>query len=121
MTILPLVINPGWYTYVLNENVDEMRPGIYEWHIAGVGTYIGKYTWISRPKREYERNVLKILNGRPYRPQKPTGFRRIHRELFDAYRNGRQIRLTILENVEPALLAKRESELIAERGTLNGR
>ncbi|TIV95596.1 MAG: hypothetical protein E5V85_20430 [Mesorhizobium sp.] len=111
---------PNWYSYVLTENVDETRPGIYEWHIDGVGSYVGKYTWISRPKKEYERNVVKLLSGRPYRPKKPGGFRRIHRELLDAHRLGRAITLTILENVDPGLLTLRERELIAERGTLNG-
>ncbi|RWB89233.1 MAG: hypothetical protein EOQ52_12725 [Mesorhizobium sp.] len=115
-----LFLESGWYSYVLPENVDEKRPGIYQWNIDGVGSYIGKYTWINRPKQEYEKNILKILNGRPYRPQKPAGFRRIHRELFEAARKGLAITLTILENVEPALLNQRERELIAERGTLNG-
>ncbi|PBB67404.1 hypothetical protein CK228_16410 [Mesorhizobium sp. WSM4312] len=114
------ILKPGWYNYIVAETVDEALPGIYEWRIDGVGTYIGKYTSIRRPKVEYSNNVLKILNGWPYRPQKPDSFRRIHRELVAAHREGRGITLTILENVEPSLLTKRERELIAERGTLNG-
>lgn len=111
----------GWYQYILTDGVVETLPGIYEWRIEGAGSYIGKYTWINRPKSEYEKNVLKILNGWPYRPQKPDKFRRIHRELAKAHREGRHITLVILENVEPSSLNQRENELIAERGRLNGR
>jgi hypothetical protein len=119
---IPTVTLPAaWYEYVLKDGVDESRPGIYEWRIEGAGSYVGKYTWISRPKSEYERNVLKILNGWPYRPQKPDKFRRVHRELELAHREGRRITLVILENVDPLRLAQRERELIALRGMLNGR
>jgi len=103
------------------DGVDLDLPGIYVWEIEGVGTYIGKYTRRTRPLLEYERNVIKILSGRPYRPQKPTAFRRIHRELHAAHVEGRQITLTILENCMPSDLTRRERELILERGTLNGR
>ncbi|HEX9753345.1 MAG TPA: hypothetical protein VGA46_07865 [Methyloceanibacter sp.] len=119
---VPTVLLPtGWYDYIIADGVDENRPGIYEWRIEGVGSYVGKYTWISRPKSEYEKNVLKILNGWPYRPQKPEKFRRVHRELERAHREGRRITLVILENVDPMRLDQRERELIAERGILNGR
>jgi len=119
---IPTVRLPaGWYDYILTDGVDEKKPGIYEWRIEGAGSYIGKYTRISRPKIEYEKNVLKILNGWPYRSKKPEKFRRVHRELERAHREGRRITLVILENVDPFLLNQRESELIADRGTLNGR
>lgn len=115
--LLPL----GWYQYILTDGVNETLPGIYEWRIEGVGSYIGKYSQIRRPKWEYEKNVLKILNGWPYRPRKPDKFRRIHRELAKAHRDGRHITLIILENVDPSSLNQRENELITERGALNGR
>jgi len=41
----------GWFTFVGVEGVDCDVPGLYEWKIDGVGTYIGKYISISRPKR----------------------------------------------------------------------
>jgi hypothetical protein len=109
-----------WFDYVRADHINEAKPGIYEWRIEGTGVYIGKYTWISRPTKEYAKNVLRILNGLPYRPKNPNGFRRIHRALVQAHREGRKITLTILENVEPSNLNQREHELIAERGTLNG-
>jgi hypothetical protein len=110
-----------WHEYVVVNGVDEARPGIYEWSIAGRGTYIGKYTHISRPANEYGKNVYNLLNGKPYRRSKPDAFRRIHRELAQAHCEGRRIRLTILENVDPSRINERERELIATRGSLNGR
>lgn len=99
--------------------MDRTKPGLYEWHIEGIGSYIGKYTRISRPEREYANNLLKMLNGWPYRPKHPTKFRRIHRELKSAYDSGARITLSLLENVELADLSRREAEAIAERGALN--
>lgn len=116
-----IVLPKDWHTYVLTEGVREDRPGIYEWRIEGVGVYVGKYTRISRPKKQYGRNLFNILNSKPYRPRNPNGFRRVHRELERAYRERRTITLTILENVSPAELNRRERELIVERrANLNG-
>lgn len=114
-------LTAGWYKLVIPDGVDPDMPGIYEWEIAGVGRYIGKYTHRSRPFSEYERNVLKIINGLPYRPSKPDRFRSIHRALHLAHQSGRAIKLTIVENCTPENLTSRERELIKERGTLNGR
>jgi hypothetical protein len=108
-----------WYEYVVIDGVDEARPGIYEWNIDGRGIYVGKYKRIGRPLKEYGRNVHNILNGKPYRRSKPDAFRRIHHELAQAHREGRRIRLTILENVDLLRINERERELIAERGSLN--
>jgi len=110
-----------WYQHEIREGVRLDLPGIYEWIVEGSGRYIGKYTHQSRPFREYERNVLRILRGHAYRPRKPDGFRRIHRSLAQAVLDGRRITLVILENCSLDRLHAREAELIAERGTLNGR
>jgi hypothetical protein len=113
-------VPPEWCTVNVVPGVDREKAGIYEWHIEGVGTYIGKYKRIRRPTKEYRRNVARLLNDLPYRKGKPDGFRRIHRELFAAHRAGTKITLTILENVaDAALRALRESALIRERGSLN--
>jgi hypothetical protein len=111
----------NWFSLVVAPGVDTSMPGVYQWEIEGVGLYVGKYTHFSRPMVEYERNVIKMLNRRPYRPKKPTAFRRIHRELYAAALAGIAVKLTILENCQPDRLTARERELIAERGTLNGR
>lgn len=112
------LLSTGWYELRFAKGATLDRPGIYEWHIDGVGVYIGKFSAASRPTGAYTRNVENLLNGRPYRPSNPNGFRRIHHELADAFRLGLAVRLTILEN--PSDLNRRERELIAERGTLNG-
>jgi hypothetical protein len=114
-TLLP----SDWYTYRLAEGVRENLPGLYEWHIEGVGSYIGKYTHIDRPKKHYSCNVFNLLNGRDYRPKKPDGFRNIHRKLKAARDDGKVITLTILENVPRSQLTRREHELIVDRGSLN--
>jgi hypothetical protein len=109
----------GWYDEVVAKGVDTAKPGIYEWHIAGVGSYIGKYKSIRRPTRHYGRNVSRLLAGEAYRLNKPTGFRRIHEALAMAYRERRPITLYILENVDPLRINQRERELIATLGALN--
>jgi hypothetical protein len=114
-----ITLPDNWHDIIVVDGVHKHLPGIYEWQIEGRGSYIGKYTHISRPLKEYGRNVTKIVNGRPYRPANPDGFRYIHRELHAAHRECRKITLIILENGEPTQLGRREAELIAERGNLN--
>jgi hypothetical protein len=114
------VLPPDWFTHVVADGVDPNRPGIYEWRIDGVGVYIGQYGRIRRPTKEYGRNVARLLMGQPYRSGTSAGFRPIHRALADAVQKGRGITLTILENAEPDNINRRERELTAERGTLNG-
>lgn len=96
------------------------KPGLYEWKILGVGSYIGQYSHISRPLKHYSRNVRNLLAGKSYRKGNPKGFRRIHHELADAVVAGTTIKLIILENPPRRKINQRERELIAKRGTLNG-
>ena len=115
-----LALAPNWYVKGPKPpNFDEDRPGLYEWRIEGAGSYIGQYRWISRPRRSYGLNVARLLNDLPYRKSKPTGFRRIHRELASALMEGRRIELIFLENGDRPALSDRERDLIRERGSLN--
>jgi hypothetical protein len=114
------VFSTDRFTFVVVDGVDLARPGIYEWTIEGVGTYIGKYKRISRPQRAYARNVANLLAGKPYRKSKPYQFRGIHHALAEAVRHRRHVTLTILENPAAWKIDSRELELIAERSTLNG-
>ena len=90
---------------VISGTVDETLPPIYMWEIQGVsgevrGRYVGKAKAGSkRPRTHYSRNVRNALAGKPYRLQAPAGFRRIHRALADAVREGLVIKLTFLANV----------------------
>ena len=72
----PTPLPADWSTFVVADGVDCKLPGIYEWKIDGRSgmTYIGKYTRISRPKREYEVNVAHLLAGQDYRKSNPNGF-----------------------------------------------
>jgi hypothetical protein len=115
-----IVLPTEWYHYCeALTGIDTSKPGLYEWQIEGKGSYIGKFTHISRPKNEYGRNLTRILNNKPYRRGKPDGFRRIHRELRDAFNEGRWIKLIILQNAGEDI-NRLEQALIAERGNLNG-
>jgi hypothetical protein len=109
----------AWYSEVMIEGVNRREPGIYEWCIEGVGSYIGRYSKISRPLRHYARNVRNLLNGQPYRKGEPEKYRHIHHKLAEAVRSNRKITLTILENGAAEDLPRREKELIKARGTLN--
>jgi hypothetical protein len=118
----PFALPERWYCYRINDGVDTKKPGIYEWRIAGAGSYIGQYRWISRPKTHYGRNLVKLFNRLPYRNRNPEGFRRIHKALAEAHRDGRRIELIIVENVELKIERnRREQALIKSRGNLNGR
>jgi hypothetical protein len=87
--------------------VDQSRPLIYMWEIwAENGTLLGRYVGKAsrgsrRPLSHYKRNVMNILDGRPYRKGKPDGYRRVHRMLAEAMSSGHRVRLSLLRNVEP--------------------
>ncbi|MBU2935989.1 MULTISPECIES: hypothetical protein [Pacificibacter] len=107
---------------IVADGVSIDLPGIYAWKIDGIGIYVGKYTRKSRPLREYNKNVRHLLNGEMYRPQNPTGFRRVHHALARAVTDGLRIELHILENCSPENLNAREQHLISTIacGNLNG-
>jgi hypothetical protein len=113
-------LSKGWCMEVLGPAVDPRKAGLYHWHIEDGGTYIGKYTSVRRPRKEYRRNVQRILDQRL--SHHPDGkFRRIHHALADAVKAGKRITLTILINGDPADLNCLEQEFIrSERPSLNG-
>lgn len=116
MTEPPIILAHDWYNEVIALGVDPTQPGIYEWQIEDVGLYIGQYTRSTRPRGEYGKNLVNLLNGRPYRKGKPDKFRTIHHQLAQAVREGRRITLFLVENVaEKSARNQRERELIAER------
>jgi hypothetical protein len=52
-----------------------LRPPLHHaWRIEGVGSYIGKYKHISRSTQHYSRNVINILDNKPYRKGSQTNF-----------------------------------------------
>jgi hypothetical protein len=59
----PGILQAARYTEIPLAGVEVARPGIYEWRIDGVDTYIGRYTYPSRPRREFGLNVARLLTG----------------------------------------------------------
>jgi hypothetical protein len=96
-------------------------PGIYQWEISGVGTYIGKSKNLRRRLAEYPNNVRKLLRGLPYRNNKPSKFRRVHRELATALTRGTPVNCSVVAHCDADSLAELERHWIAKKGTLNGR
>jgi hypothetical protein len=100
------------------------KPGIYRFTIDKRGIYVGRFTKASRVLREYRKNVEKLLEGRPYRPRDPNGFRHVHRALHEAVICQDAIYLEIVENVAPELLNQRElywRDEVPEELRLNGK
>jgi hypothetical protein len=111
------ILHDCWYTLSVAKDVDLSKPGIYCWVIDGVDSYSDK----RRPTQHYGRIVARKLAGKTYRKSNPQGFRRVHLALCCVVQDERKIELRILENVEPARLQERETELIRQmRPTLNG-
>ena len=109
-----------WYRLSISEGVNLDLPGIYEWRIEGAGSYIGRYTYSSRPFGDYARHVRDQFAGGIYKPKQPDGWRRIHRELYAALLDGRVIELIFVENCALGDLNARETFHRKQRGSLNG-
>lgn len=103
------------------ENINPFKGLIYEWKVTNdtgeiVGVYVGKASnGISRPLKDYKRNVARITAKKPYRKADPSGFRKIHRALHTAAKKAHLIELTIVENVpEGQCIDVREQHYILE-------
>jgi len=121
----PITLNAPLQNVVvfLSNGVNPEQPGLYVFVIEGVGNYVGKYTHASRYKKEYARNVEKLLTNKDYRPKDPKGFRHIHHVLAKAVKmDDQKISLILIENCHDKVLQNmRERELINAIGSLNGR
>ena len=98
-----------WMEFRFEENgVDQEKPLIYRWEIfdypggTRLACYVGKSKNGSRrPRRDYKRNVNRLLAWLPYRRGKPDQFRAIHRLMAEAVRQEQVLVLTLLQNVLP--------------------
>lgn len=90
------------------------------WRI-GADVYVGKsINGVGRAVKEYRNNVRKMIEGQPYRKNKPDAWRRVHRRLHAATVAGETITLELIASTHTSLLAD-EQRLIRELGaTLNG-
>lgn len=111
-----------WFELIERTGFNRELPGLYVWEISSAGRYVGRYSKISRPLKHYPRIVYRLQNGLPYRPQNPSGFRRIHHALVAAIEEGRPIALHLWSNCTKEDLASAERALIDELSPeLNGR
>ena len=104
-----------WWHLSLPNECSLDRAGIYEWRIGDESLYVGKSSRLSSRLREYPNNVRKLIDGQPYRKNKPNGFREVHRELRHAHDAGLRVSFTVLENCERQDLNARERHWIMVR------
>jgi hypothetical protein len=117
-----------WFEYRVAPGVDDTLPFVYEWHVEGKGSGFGE-TANARGRRrglpfriyEYDWVIANHLQGKPLRPGDPNRkYRTLHDNLAHACRAGREVTVTIIENIaDKATREKRDDELVAERGVLN--
>ena len=112
---LAFTFNPG--------TVDQAAALIYRWEIKDAagelkGLYIGKAkAGGGRPLKHYKLNVKRLLAGKPYRASNPDGFRKSHRALADAVRNGYSVTLSFVCNIaQGESIDFVEQSLIAQHG-----
>ena len=111
---------PPWALLVVPA-VENNISGIYSWTVDGVGTYVGKSRNLGNRLREYPNNIRKLTLKLPYRKSKPSGFRKIHRELLSGILTRRVVKCQIIELCDCSKLAERERYWIGKIGSLNGR
>lgn len=107
------------FQYIDND-VNPNEPLLYRIKIDERLYYIGCANSAKRPYRHYERNVNNLRTGKPYRKNKPDGFRAIHRHLFEASENGHSIIVELLRNVTGEEKFREEAREIAAHRRLYG-
>ncbi|MER2510223.1 hypothetical protein [Amaricoccus sp.] len=109
-----------WFRFDIAANIDLARPGIYEWRIDGVGSYVGQSCQLRRRLSQYAANLRRMRDGLPRRVASQDSHRDIHQALSDAIGRGRSVSVTVIENCELTELNARERFWAVRRGALNG-
>jgi hypothetical protein len=88
-----LFLHTDMFIVSTNNDVDLDKPVIYVITIQDEKPmlYVGKAKQGHRRLRQYERLMRVYLEGGPWRPSKPDGWRRVHHALGQAIREGRRI------------------------------
>jgi len=94
-------------THVVQEmNIDFRMNGVnpdlpllYRILIRNSLCYIGCANSARRPQSAYGRNLQRMINGTPYRKNKPEGFRLIHKRMLEAVQSGEEIVIELIRNV----------------------
>ena len=105
-------------TYIteIPTNVDPNAPLVYRFTIPALDVvYHGRArNGAERPRRDYGRNIARMLQGLPRRTTPgQERYRLIHHAMHAAVRGGHTIELTLVENCELAGLVARERWWIA--------
>jgi hypothetical protein len=108
----------GEWTYEVLKEVSLELPGILEFRIDGIGSYVVMSNRLSRRIRDYESNEKRLREGRLY-ASGGSGFRRIHQMLHKATKDGRTVTIVACENCSQADLSARRRHWIERVGTLN--
>ena len=108
---------------VFHNGVNPDQPLLYAWRVDDELIYIGKASrGAHRPLTQYQRNVRNLLDGKPYRLNKPVKYRRIHHALAQATHKKRSIVLEYLCNASPDGLEDAEREaILTHRPACNGK
>ncbi len=117
---MPKDLSPAeWFRFDIPAKIDLARPGIYEWRIEGLGSYVGQSCQLRRRLSQYAANLRRMRKGLPDRPTGPGVHRAICQVLSDAIAEGRAISVTVIENCELTELNDRERFWADRRGALN--
>ena len=109
-----------YYARAIGEEFNLKGPGIYEWRVEGVGTYVGKATKLSSRIRAYPNNVRKLVQSLPWHGNPLRNYRRIHEALREAHDKQLKVTVSVLENCSLDLLIDREKFWLAQRrGEMN--
>jgi hypothetical protein len=79
--------------------VDPDSPLLYRITIGGNLSYVGCANSARRPQKAYKRNLQRMIDGQPYRKNKPDGFRLVHRRMFEAIQRGEDVVIDLIRNV----------------------
>lgn len=111
-----------WFRLAIDTFINMNDAGVYQWSIEGVGVYVGKAKVLRTRLPAYPRNVLAMIENRPWHGNPARKYRDIHNALRKAHDAGTFVTVTVLETCDPSVRAERERHWIrvrrdeAERG-----
>ena len=117
---MPKDLSPAdWFRFDIPAKIDLARPGIYEWRIEGVGSYVGQSCQLRRRLSQYAANLRRSRDGRSRLVAGSDRHGEINEALHAAVVAGRPVTVTVLENCELTELNAREWFWRTRRGALN--
>ena len=108
-------LKDNWFSPPDNPAEDMGAAGIYQWSIEDVGVYVGKAKVLRKRLRAYPRNVLAMIENRPWHGNSAKEYRTIHKALREAHDAGTLVTVTVLEVCDPRVRTDRERHWIRVR------